>query len=314
MKLLKYKGPLFLLITSFFWGVTFLFQTIASDFIGPYLFNATRFLIASFMLILIMCIIKFIKKDSFSNLFLHKDVIIKDKRTILSIAIYAVLIGVSLFFGSNMQQLAITFTKSPAKCSFITSIYIIIVPILSLLYKEKISIFIVILLFISLIGSYLITMNESFSISVYDVFSLISAFGFAFQILFISRIAKYVNVLLLSCVEFFTCGVLSLIISLILEQFNPSLLQKAIPSVLIIVIFGCLLAFVLQMEGQKYTSASLSSLILCLESVFATITGYIFLHDVLSARANIGCLIIFCCVVLSQIDFKKLRKKENLNG
>lgn len=295
MKFEKLKGPLILLITAFFWGTTFVAQSLGSDHIGAFTYNAGRFLITGIILT-IVCLIKKTKK-------------VETKASPKWIYMMSIFVGVALFLGATFQQLGIDLTKSSSKSGFISSLYIVFVPIIGLLFKKKTSPSIIIFLCIALIGSYLISINEKFDIELGDIFTLICAVMFGLQIVLVDQVNPHIDSVKLSAIQFIVAGILSVIFMLFTEKVVFSNIYKAMPAILYAAVFSGCIAFTLQIIGQKYTEPTVASLIMSLESVFALIGGVLVLNETLSPKMQIGCLLIFSAVVLAQIDFKKLFKK-----
>lgn len=295
MNIKKFKGPIILLIAAFFWGTTFVAQSLGSDYVGPFTYNAGRFLITG----IILSIICLIRKP-------RKIETIKSNKWIY---IMSILVGVALFLGATFQQLGIDITKSSSKSGFLSSLYILFVPIIGLLFKKKVSPTICIFLAIALAGSYLITINENFTIELGDILTIVCAVMFALQIVLVDQVNPYIDAIKLSAIQFIVAGVLSTIFMLFTEEIIFVNIINASPAILYAAIFSGCIAFTLQIVGQKYTEASVASLIMSLESVFALLGGVIILSEDLSLRMIIGCVLIFLAVILSQIDFKKILNK-----
>jgi drug/metabolite transporter (DMT)-like permease len=215
-------------------------------------------------------------------------------------------------FSTSTQQIGISMT-SVGKSGFITSLYIILVPILGLLLKKKVPIKIWFCVGIVLIGLYLLCIKNSVKIEIGDIFLLLSAFGFAVQILIVDSISQDINTILLSIIQLSAVAILSLFPICIIEKPSISNTLDAMPYLLFAGVLSSGIAYTLQIVGQKYTTPVVASLIMSLESVFAAITGWLFLNEILSFNETIGCVLIFIAIIISQIEFKKRVNKNQLN-
>lgn len=297
----KYKGPIILFITALFWGTTFVAQSLGSDYVGAFTYNALRFITTGVILFIITII------RSKNN---KKEEQIIDKKQMVKIYILATLVGIFIFLGATFQQLGIQYTKSPAKSGFISTLYMVFVPIIGLCFKKKINKIIWLFLFIALVGSYLIAIDKEFNVELGDILTLICAVSFAFQIVFVDLVNPYMDSIKLSAIQFMIAGVLSTIIMLCTETIDFNLIYKALPAIMYAAIFSGCIAFTLQIEGQKYTNPTIAAMIMGLESVIALISGLIILKDIPTPRVTIGCILIFVAVILAQIDFESLKKKS----
>lgn len=298
-KLNLYKGPILLLITAFIWGTTFVAQSQASEYVKTFTFNTARFLTSGIVLLIVYL--------STRNKSFNKPSIQPTNNKL--IILYSIFVGIALAIASNLQQFGIELTKSPAKSGFITSIYIVFVPILGLFFKKKVSPIIIVCLAISLIGSYLISSIGTFTFELGDIITLLCALFFAVQIVIIDFITNNISCIKLSCIQFLVAGVLSLILMLIKEPVDFELFKKAIPAILYSALFSGCIAFTLQIVGQKYTDPTIASLVMSLESIFALLSGLVILHETLTGKQLLGCFLIFVAVISSQtFHFKKKTK------
>lgn len=283
----KFKGEIILFATALIWGLAFIFQSEATNYIGPFTFNAMRFLLGA---------ISILPLWHFNRSNLNKNKCIK----------VGILLGVCIGIGANLQQYSIAFT-SAAKTGFVTSLYMILVPFLAfIMYRRKISKFTFLAIIVAFFGLYLLCDIQNFTIQITDILLIITAIFFALQIIFIGEYANDVNSVLLSLVQYFTAGFISLILALIFEDINIPNILNASSAILYTGILSTGVAYTIQIIGQRYTNPTVASLILSLESVIAAIGGYFILHEVLSIREVIGCILMFIAVILAQI--KKGRK------
>ena len=221
----------------------------------------------------------------------------------------AIFVGVALFLGATFQQLGINITKSPSKSGFISSLYMMFVPIIGYFIRRKPKPIIWLYLGIAIIGSYLISVTGDFKLEVGDLLTLICAIMFAVQIVLVDIINPHINSIKLSAMQFIVAGILSIIFMLFTENIDFNNIVLALPAILYAAIFSGCIAFTLQIVGQKYTESTVASMIMSLESVFALLSGVIILKEELTLRLIIGCILIFISVICAQIDFKKFFKK-----
>ncbi|MGN0144926.1 MAG: DMT family transporter [Clostridium sp.] len=297
------KGNSMLMITALIWGTAFVAQSVGMDYVGPFTFVTLRYILGGIFLIPCIFILNEVDKKNLNN---KKN---SDGKTLF---IAGVLCGIAIVVASSFQQIGMQNT-SVGKSGFITSLYIIIVPLLGLLFNQKVSVKVWISVVISLAGLYLLCMNESFSISRGDFFILISAFVFSIHILIIDKYSNLVNGVKMSCIQFFTAGILGAIPMFIFEKPQISSILTASTPILYAGIMSSGIAYTLQIIGQKYTSPVLATLIMSLESVFAVLSGWIILGETLSIKESIGCCLVFIAIILAQlpdIKNKKLNYKD----
>ncbi|MBP3503657.1 MAG: DMT family transporter [Bacilli bacterium] len=294
----KFKGPLLLLITAFFWGTTFVAQSLGSNHVGAFTYNAGRFIITGVILLIV-------------SLFRKRNIkeYIPSSKSVKWIFIMAIFVGVALFMGSTFQQLGINITKSPSKSGFISSLYMVIVPIIGYFIKKKPKPIIWLYLGLAIVGSYLISVTGYFKLELGDILTLICALMFAVQITLVDIINPHIDSVKLSAMQFIVAGILSFLFMLFTEKVNFYNIYLALPAILYAAIFSGCIAYTFQIIGQKYTEPTIASMIMSLESVFALFGGVIILKEELTLRLIIGCILIFISVVCAQIDFKKLFKK-----
>ncbi len=297
MKNHKLGGIIALFITSIIWGGTFAIQSVGLNFLEPFAFNGLRALVAVIGLSILLLCIKL--KNKQSKLFHNKKVLW-----------LSMVCGIVLFAATSLQQVALGMTPV-GKAGFIGGLYVILVPLIGIFFKQKTSLKVWLCVVLSLVGLYFLCFQGSFSIQLGDILLLISALGFAGQIMIIDYITKDINSILLSIIQFFTVFILSLIPMFFFEELTWKNTVSALPYLLFAGILSSGIAYTLQIVGQKYTPPAVASLILCLESVFAALAGFIFLNETLSLKEYIGCAIIFIAIILSQINFKKKDQTNN---
>ncbi len=293
------RGNIMLVITALIWGTAFVAQRVGMDYIGPYTFLCVRSLIGGIFLIPCMFFLKrFRNKKEITNYGNFKELVLG-----------GIFCGIALFAASSFQQIGIIYT-SVGKAGFITALYIILVPIFGLFLGNKAGIKIWLAVFISLTGLYLLCVKDNWSINKGDMFLFVCAVFFAVHILVIDHFSSKVDGVKMSCIQFLVCGLISAIFMVIFEQPNLLSIINGLIPVLYAGIMSSGVAYTLQIIAQKYTKPVTASIIMSLESVFAVLGGWIILHETLSCREFIGCILVFGAIILTEIP--KRNKDRNL--
>lgn len=294
----KVYANIALLTVAIIWGLTFTAQRIGMEYVGPFTFNSGRCLLGCLSLLPVVVLFKLMQKVKKKTYAPEK---VKKRR--IRLLQGGTACGVILFAAITLQQFGLIST-SAGKAGFITALYIIFVPILSVFLKQKINANVWISVILGFLGLYLLCCHGNLNISKGDSFVLISAFLFALHIMVINYYSPKVNAIKLSCVQFFVAGILSLIPALTLE--NPQIVNILAGRDAFIYsgFFACGVAYTLQIAGQKNTSPTVASLILSLESVFAVIGGFFILNETLSIKELLGCGLMITATILSQLNFK----------
>lgn len=293
MRNINVKNSLLLALTALVWGIAFVSQKSGGDAVGCFTFNAIRSFIGGIVLIpLVLFTVKKEKKEAFD----------------LKGAIWGgMCCGFMLFIASNLQQIGIKYT-SAGKAGFITALYIIIVPILSILLGKKMTLRIWIGAAAAVVGMYFLCVSGGEWLTLGNGALFLSSVWFAFHILVIDRFAEKHSGVLLSCVQFFTCAILSGVMIPLYESPSVSDVLSGYIPILYAGIMSCGVGYTLQIIGQKNMNPTVASLILSLESVFAVIAGGILLGEVLSFREIIGCVIMFAAIIFVQLPERKSKE------
>ena len=294
----SYFGDLTLLLAAFIWGTAFVAQIAGMDRIGPFTFNTSRSVIA----ILCLGLYLWISKIKFPE---NKVELLKA----------GVICGFLIFVGTSLQQIGLQYTTA-GKTGFITSFYILIISFLGIFLKHKIDLSIWISVIIGFIGLYLLAVPSltDFSVNKGDFIVFLGSFCWAGHILVIDHYSKKFNPICLSFLQFVVLTILSAICSFAFENETLTLYNIA-ASWKAIAYAGFMssgIAYTLQMIGQKYTNPVVASLILSLEAVFAALSGYLILDEVMTNREFLGCVIVFISIIFSQIP-KDIFKKKYVN-
>ena len=288
-----------LMTTALIWGTAFVAQKSGMELIGPIAFNGIRTLIGAVALIPVILI-------------MGKD--IKAEGSGKTLIIGGICCGLALGTAGNIQQIGLYYT-SVAHSGFITALYVVIVPLLGLFLKKRISPVMWCCVIASAIGLYLLCIPAGGfgAINSGDILVFVCAICFAIHILIIDYFSPKVDGVKLSCIQFFVAGSVSIIISFFADPALGFDLPSAGDicaswlSILYTGIMSCSVAYTLQILGQKETEPAIASMILSLESVFALIGGMILLGEIMSLREIIGCVIMFTAVFVANLPEDALR-------
>ena len=216
----------------------------------------------------------------------------------------------ALTVATNLQQMGLE-TTSSGKAGFITALYIVIVPIAGIFLRKKAPRAIWISVALAVAGLYLLCVQESFSITRGDFYVLLCSFCFAGHILIIDHFTQKVDGVELSCAQFFVVAVISAIAMLVSEPFDLAGLLACVGPVLYVGILSSGVGYTLQILAQKDSDPTVVSLLLSLESVFATVAGAVILGDRMSGKEYLGCVLMLIAVVLAQLpDFRRRAPAE----
>lgn len=296
---------LLLALAAFIWGVAFVAQSVGMDYVGGFTFNACRFLIGGAVLI---PLIWFREKRQDSGEKKAETSWWQRQKTGVTGGICC---GAILFVASSFQQFGVART-TVGKAGFITALYIIIVPLLGVFLKKKIPWSLWVSVALATVGMYLLCMTGGLGINRGDFYVFICAVCFSFHILVIDYFSPKGDGVVLSCVQFFTAGVISCIMTAVFETPDARSIMEAWAPILYAGVMSCGVAYTLQVVGQKNTDPVLASLILSLESAFSLIAGWVILDQKLSPKELGGCALVFGAIILAQIPTgkKELEKSD----
>ena len=290
-KLYTLSHTLMLLVASFFWGTTFVAQSLGAEYVGAGTYLALRTYIG------ILFLLPFVLyRDRMENRDHQKESRRQELKTFVKGGILA---GLFIFLASFAQQYGIAYT-SVAKAGFLTALYVVFVPIISFFFGRRFDNKLWICIALSVVGLYLLCMKGSFYLEMGDAMMVLSAIGFSVQILAVSRYSKRIDPVKLTLSQFIVEAFLATIVMFALEKPDLASIYSALPAILYAGIFSSGIAYTLQSLGQKNLNPAIASIAMCLESVFGTLSGWIVLGQKLSLREAIGCVLMFGAIVLSQ--------------
>lgn len=295
------KGGLLLTLTALIWGTAFVSQRMGMEHLGPFTFNGVRTLLGGVVLLPVIFVIQKKRKS------------MEVERPAVQNRLYlmgGVLCGIILFAASSLQQVGIQYTTA-GKAGFLTALYIVIVPILSIFLKKYPDLKIWISVAVAAVGTYLLSVKEGFAIEPGDVYVILGAVVFSLHILVIGYFSPRTDAVKMSCVQFFVAGAIAMVAAFILETPNLADILASWGPILYAGVMSSGVAYTLQIIGQRDTPPAVASLIMSLESVFAALAGWVVLGELLSAQEIVGCLLVFSAVILAQIPSSRRKKLQH---
>ena len=293
MKTQALKTDLLMLITAAIWGFAFVAQREGMETMGPFLFSGVRFLIG---VVALLPVIWFLSKKPQQN---HKAEVSTKK-----LLFAGTIAGLLLFGAISFQQVGLQYTTA-GKSGFITGLYIFFVPLIGLFFGQKTGSGTWLGATIALFGLYLLSIKEDFSIAEGDLLQLICAVFFAAHVLVIGYLAKRMDPLKISLVQYLVCGVISLLIAVVIEVISWDMIVATTIPLLYAGVMSIGIGYTLQVVAQQHAHSSHAAIILSLEGAFAVLGGWLILDEQLPARGLLGCALMLTGMLLTQL-FPKL--------
>jgi len=293
MKTQALKTDLLMLIAAAIWGFAFVAQREGMETMGPFLFSGVRFLIG---VVALSPVVWFLSKKSQQN---HKAEV-----SAMKLIFAGTVAGLLLFGGICCQQVGLQYTTA-GKAGFITGLYIFFVPLIGLFLGQKTGSGTWLGATIALVGLYLLSIKEDFSIAEGDLLQLICAVFFAAHVLVIGYLAKRMDTLKLSLVQYLVCGFISLFVAIAIEMISWDMIVATAIPLLYAGVMSTGIAYTLQVVAQQHAHSSHAAIILSLEGAFAVLGGWLLLDEFLPARGLLGCALMLTGMFLSQL-FPKL--------
>ena len=300
MKKTSIKNPLLLLLTATIWGTAFVAQSVGMDYVGPFTFSAVRSLIGGLVLIPVIWLVGRLEEGQDK-----REKTPADRKNLI---LGGIACGVVLFIASNLQQFGIQYT-TVGKAGFITAFYIVLVPVMGIFIRRRCPALVWVGVALALAGLWLLCMGgDTMTVGTGDMLVFFGAVMFAVHILVIDHFSPLADGVKLSCIQFFVCGILSGVCMFLFEQPDAAAILAAKGSILYAGVMSCGVAYTLQIVGQKGMNPTAASLILSLESVISVLAGWVLLHQKLSVRELLGCVLVFAAVILVQVIMGRQEK------
>ena len=293
MKTQALKTDLLMLITAAIWGFAFVAQREGMETMGPFLFSGVRFLIG---VVALLPVIWFLSKKPKQN---HKAEVSTKK-----LVFAGTIAGLLLFGAISFQQVGLQYTTA-GKSGFITGLYIFFVPLIGLFFGQKTGSGTWLGATIALFGLYLLSIKEDFSIAEGDLLQLICAVFFAAHVLVIGYLAKRMDPLKISLIQYLVCGFISLLIAVVIEVISWDMIVATTIPLLYAGVMSIGIGYTLQVVAQQHAHSSHAAIILSLEGAFAVLGGWLILDEQLPVRGLLGCALMLTGMLLSQL-FPKL--------
>lgn len=283
---------MYLLLASVAWGSTFVVQRTAMDHLGPFSYSGLRFLLGGLFLLPFV-------------LYRWRRRTIRRQGSAQTATEWFTLGGIILtgslvFIGINLQQIGLI-SSTAGKGGFITGLYVIIVPILGSFFGQKAGAGVWIGAVLAMAGLYLLSVGTGFSLSPGDGWILACAFVWALQVLSLGWLSPKIDSLVLALGQSLVCALLSLTVAVFVEQITFAAVAAAAFDIAYGGIVSVGLGYTLQVVGQKYSKPSHAAIIMQFEAVFAVIAGWLFLGEVLSSRALIGCCLMLTGMLVAEL-------------
>ncbi|WP_373500179.1 DMT family transporter [Desulfococcus sp.] len=285
------RSNMLLMLTATIWGVAFVAQRIGMEHVGPFTFNAVRFALGGLSLLPVMILAGRP----------HHDIVHPAPRSGSKILLTGgVLAGAALFAGASLQQVGIIYTTA-GKAGFITGLYVVLVPIVGLAWRQRTDAGTWLGALLAATGLYFLSVTEHFTISFGDFLILLGALVWACHVLLIGWFSPKISALRLSFIQFMVCSGLSFAAAAATETITVTGLKGAAPAILYGGLGSVGIAYTLQVVAQKHARPSHAAIILCMESPFAALGGWLILDEMMTGRALAGCGLMLFGMIVSQL-------------
>lgn len=298
MKVNRIRQNVFPVLAALIWGTAFVAQSVSADIVGPFTFNAARSAVAFVFLLALCALLRRRRRRDFAGSAHARPHARRD------LVLGSLCCGAALTVATNLQQKGLETTTS-GKAGFITALYIVIVPVAGLLLRRRVPRAVWIGVVLAVAGLYCLCITDDLTISVGDLYILACAFCFSAHILVIDHFTQKVDGVEMSCGQFLVVTVLSLLGMALTEDPSLAALAQCAGPILYVGLFSSGVAYTLQILAQKDSNPTVVSLLLSLESVFATVAGALILGDRMSGKEYFGCVLMLAAVVLAQLPERK---------
>lgn len=297
MKKAMIGSSLLLFLAACIWGFAFVAQSVGMDYMGPFTFNGARFIMGGTVLLPLVAMKIRSRKGTE-----------EEKKAAAGITLKGgICCGLAICAASAFQQFGIQYT-TVGKAGFITTLYIILVPVFGLFLRKKVAGKVWVSAAIAAVGLYLLCINESFTIGMGDTLVFICAVLFSIHILVIDYFSPKADGVILSCIQFYTAGIICTVLAFIVERPGIGQIISGILPLAYAGVMSCGVAYTLQIVGQKNLDPTVASLILSMESAVSVIAGWMLLEQKLTIKEIGGCVLMFAAVIFVQLQ--RIPKKE----
>lgn len=305
---LEVRNSLLLLLTALVWGVAFVAQRQGGATAGPYTFNCIRSFLGGLVL---LPVIPFLDRYTEGR----KPQSKQERRTL---ALGGALCGLVLFVASTFQQMGMYYGTTAGKAGFLTACYILLVPVLGIFLKKKCGWNVWVGIFLAVAGLYFLCLTDRLTFQFSDVLVLLCAVCFSVHIMVVDHFSPLVDGVRMACIQFFVCGAWGMFPMLSVEMFKmgPAAWLQSLGSIDVWIpilyagLISCGVGYTLQIVGQNGVNPAIASLLMSLESVFSVLAGMVLLHETMTGREVLGCVLVFAAVIFAQLQFGPSRQQD----
>jgi drug/metabolite transporter (DMT)-like permease len=297
------RANLLMLLAAMIWGSAFVAQRLSLDAIGPFLFTGLRFLLGALVVLtMIVCV----RRSALAELAKRGP---GGARELLGAG---ALLGMVLAVSISLQQIGLQYTKV-ANAGFISSLYVVIVPLLGVLFRHRTGLATWLGASLAAVGMYFLSVDEHFSMLYGDWYQLAGALVISIQMMLVGRFALRHDTLMLALVQFVTCGFACLVVGLVVEPVSLAVIARAAPTIAYGGALSVGVAYTIQVVAQRYAAPSHAAVIFSMEGVFAALAGWLVLGETLSARALFGCALMLAGLIVCQVMPGWRRNRERVS-
>lgn len=294
------KADLLLLVTATIWGFAFVAQRVGMQHVGPFTYNGIRFALGS------LSLLPFLLMTSRRKPARNQTVQQADLKTMLW---GGALAGLVLFGGASLQQVGLVYTTA-GKAGFITGLYVVIVPLLGLFWRQRVEWGTWLGAVLAAVGLYFLSITRTLSISPGDLLVLIGAFFWAVHVLLLGWLSPRMEALKLAFLQYTACSLLSLLTAALTETITVQGIIAAAMPILYGGVVSVGVAYTLQVVAQRHAHPAHAAILLSMETVFAALGGWLILGETLSARAFLGCSLMLAGMLCSQLSTYLFRRRS----
>jgi len=302
----QFKGVIMLLITAFIWGSSFVAQSIGMEDVEAFTFSGIRTLMGAVVLLPFIFV-----RDRLATKQMSEEEKSQKKKVDKKAIGYGAILGIAFCIAGNFQQFAFNYSTS-GKIAFITALYMFFVPFIGLFFRKRVPALTWGCVALGFVGLFCLCVNpnDMSNINKGDILAFICAIWYAVHILLVEKFASKTDGIKLSCMQFAVAGTISCILMFIFENPQIASIKSAILPLLYSGVMSCGIAYTLQIVGQKYTEATIASLLMCMESVFGVLAGAVVLNEKLRFLEIVGCVIMFTAIIISQLSETIMQKRR----
>lgn len=303
---LKTRNSMLLLLTALVWGVAFVAQRQGGASAGPYTFNCIRSFLGGLVL---LPVIPFLDRYTAGK----KPQTGQDRRRL---SVGGALCGLVLFVASTFQQMGMYYGTTAGKAGFLTACYILLVPVLGIFLGKKCCWNVWVSIPVAVAGLYFLCLTDGLFFQPSDGLVLLCAVCFSVHIMVVDHFSPLVDGVRMACIQFFVCGAWGLVpmIGVEMRQIGAAAWLRSLGSIDVWIpilyagVMSCGVGYTLQIVGQNGVNPAVASLLMSLESVFSVLAGMAILHETMTGREILGCILLFAAVIFAQLNFGKAKK------